>query len=92
MDEGISGALFVIEPLRQICIGGLYRFDDAGLRWWDYIKEFKYRCDQGVDGMFGSECCVKDAMQRSGIDYNPGRNKTDARTGSRYQYRIDAIG
>ena len=70
VDEGISGAMFVIESHRQICIGGLYRFDDAGLRWWDYIKEFESRCDQGVDGMFGSECCVKDAMQRSGIDYN----------------------
>jgi len=70
MDKGISGAMVVIESLRQICIWRLYGVDGVGRRWWDYIIEFESRCDQEVDGMFGDESCVKEAMQRSGIDYN----------------------
>ena len=71
VDEGISGAMLVTETLRQICIWRLYGVDGVGLRWWQYIQEFESRCDKEVDGtLFGSERCVKDAMQRSGIDYN----------------------
>ena len=70
MDEGFSGAMVIIESLRQLCIWRLYGVDGVGLRWWDYIKVFESRCDQEVDENFDYEGCVKEAMQRSGIDYN----------------------
>jgi PA domain len=72
LDKGISGAMVVTESLRQICIWRLYGGDGVGLPWWDYIEEFEFRCDKEEDDgkFFGSEPCVKDAMQRSGIDYD----------------------
>jgi hypothetical protein len=59
--------MVVTESLRQICIWRLYGSDDLGRPWWDYIEEFEIRCE---GKFFDSESCVKDAMQRSGIDYD----------------------
>ena len=72
LDSGISGAMIVTESLRQICIWRLYGGDGIGLPWWKYIEEFEFRCDKEEDDgkFFNSEPCVKDAMQRSDIDYD----------------------
>lgn len=72
LDRGISGADVVTESLRQICIWREYGDDGVGLPWWDYIEEFDFRCDKDADDgkFFTNEQCIKDAMQRSGVDYD----------------------
>jgi hypothetical protein len=69
--RGRVGAMVVTESLRQICIWKLYGGDGVGLPWWDYIEEFEFRCDKEEDDgkFFNNEDCVKDAMERSGIEY-----------------------
>ena len=72
LDSGISGADVVTESLRQICIWKEYGGDGVGLPWWDYVQEFEFRCDKDADAgkFFNNEECIKDAMSRSGVDYN----------------------
>jgi len=70
LDRGISGADVVTESLRQICIWKLYGDDGVGLPWWNYVQEFNYRCDSNDSKFFTNEECIKDAMQRSGVDYS----------------------
>ena len=71
LDNGITGGMVITESLRQICIWRLYGADGIGLSWWKYIEEFEFRCDNDDDGtLFGSETCVKEAMERSGVDYD----------------------
>jgi hypothetical protein len=67
LDEGISGADVVKESLRRLCIWKEYGADGVGMEWWDYVNEFLYRCD--TDDYFMNESCVKDCMDRSGVEY-----------------------
>ncbi len=69
LDSGISGADVVTESLRQICVWRLYGDDGVGLPWWNYIEEFNFRCDKEDAKFFTNEDCIKDAMQRAGVDY-----------------------
>lgn len=69
LDRGISGADVVTESLRQICIWKLYGDDGVGLPWWNYIEEFNFRCDTEDAKFFTNPDCIKDAMQRSGVDH-----------------------
>jgi len=66
--EGITGTDVVKESLRRICIWKEYGEDGIGMPWWDYVNEFMYRCDS--QEFFMNEDCVKDCMDRSGIDYS----------------------
>eukprot|EP00531_Pseudo-nitzschia_arenysensis_P001907 CAMPEP_0116114780 /NCGR_PEP_ID=MMETSP0329-20121206/157_1 /TAXON_ID=697910 /ORGANISM="Pseudo-nitzschia arenysensis, Strain B593" /LENGTH=519 /DNA_ID=CAMNT_0003608171 /DNA_START=68 /DNA_END=1627 /DNA_ORIENTATION=- len=68
LDKGISGADVVKESLRRICIWKEYGDDGIGMPWWDYVNEFMYRCDS--EEYFNNEECVKDCMERSGIQYS----------------------
>ena len=72
LDSGLSGADVVTESLRQICIWKEYGGDGIGLPWWNYIEEFGFRCDKPEDDgkYFNNDDCIKDAMQRSGIEYS----------------------
>ena len=66
LDEGISGADVVRESLRRICIWKEYgEGDGIGLKYWDYISEFLYRCDTPKN--FASTKCYKDAAKHAKI-------------------------
>lgn len=67
LEAGISGADVIRESLRRICIWQEYGQDGIGMPWWDYVVEFMFRCDSAE--FFMSEDCVKDSMQKSGVDY-----------------------
>jgi len=67
LDKGISGADVVVESLRRLCIWKKYGEDDGiGMKWWDYINEFMFRCD--TPDFFSDENCVSDAFDHAGID------------------------
>lgn len=67
LNVGISGADVVAESLRRMCIWKNYGEDDGvGVPWWDYVKEFVFRCSG--DKYFSNKLCIQDAMQRSGVD------------------------
>ena len=68
LEKGISGADVIKESIRRICIWQEYGQDGVGTPWWDYVAEFLYRCDS--EEYFGNEQCVKDCMERSGIEYS----------------------
>jgi hypothetical protein len=69
LDSGISGADVVKESLRRICIWKNYGTDGVGPEWWDYAKEFLYRCaDPDNPGFFTSEECIADAMSHAKIN------------------------
>jgi len=67
LDKGISGADVVVESLRRLCVWKIYGEDDGiGMKWWDYVNEFMFRCD--TPDFFTNEQCISDAFQHSGID------------------------
>jgi hypothetical protein len=66
LDAGISGADVVREALRRVCIWQEYGEDDGiGLKYWDYISEFLFRCDTPEN--FASNKCFKDAAKNAKI-------------------------
>jgi len=71
---GISGADVVRESLRRICAWKDYGEDDGiGLKYWDYIQEFNYRCfavddDDFKLADFFSQDCINDVYKNANID------------------------
>eukprot|EP00591_Stephanopyxis_turris_P008548 CAMPEP_0195517022 /NCGR_PEP_ID=MMETSP0794_2-20130614/9514_1 /TAXON_ID=515487 /ORGANISM="Stephanopyxis turris, Strain CCMP 815" /LENGTH=536 /DNA_ID=CAMNT_0040645753 /DNA_START=62 /DNA_END=1672 /DNA_ORIENTATION=- len=67
LEKGISGSDVTKESLRRLCIWNHYGKDDGiGEKWWDYVKEFYYRCD--TPSFFMSQDCIKDVYDHAGID------------------------
>lgn len=67
LDHGVSGADVVEESLRRMCIWNQYGKDDGiGAPWWDYVKEFLFRCYE--EEYFSSKQCVSDAMAHANVD------------------------
>jgi hypothetical protein len=70
LDSGASGADVVKESLRRLCIWQSYGKDGVGREWWDYTKEFVFRCDNPDKAFFNNEECAVDAMAHAGVDAN----------------------
>jgi len=68
MDKGFSGADVVTESLRRACVWQEYKEENGGHKWWAYVDEFRYRCNN--EDYFTNELCIKDAMKSSGVDYD----------------------
>lgn len=69
LDKGITGANVVTESLRRLCVWKLYGASDGvGAKWWDYVDEFMFRCDN--EEFFANDNCVKDAMSHAKVDYH----------------------
>ena len=69
LDFGISGADVVRESLRRICVWNMYGEDGIGEKWWDYIIEFMFRCDNpDTADQFINPDCISDALVHAKID------------------------
>jgi len=66
LDHGISGADVVTESLRRACIWNNYGTDGIGEKWWTYVEEFMFRCQE--EDFFASDDCVNDVYTHSGVD------------------------
>jgi len=67
LDRGISGQDVVREALRRLCIWKHHgEADGIGVKWWDYINEFFFRCDS--PDYFTSDTCIEDVYKHAGID------------------------
>jgi len=73
---GISGADVVKESLRRICVWRNFgEVDGIGEKYWDYIREFNYRCfaiydeDYRLEFFFSPEC-INDVYEKANIDGN----------------------
>lgn len=69
LNAGISGADVVTESLRRICIWNHYGTDGIGKEWWNYVKEFMFRCyNPAKPGYFSNDKCIANAMTHAGVD------------------------
>ncbi|CAB9530946.1 Vacuolar-sorting receptor 1 [Seminavis robusta] len=65
LDSGISGADVVTESLRRACIWKIYGADGVGEKWWTYVEEFMYRCQE--EDYFMSDDCINDVYVHAGV-------------------------
>lgn len=65
LDSGISGADVVTESLRRACLWKIYGADGVGEKWWTYVEEFMYRCQD--EDFFTSDDCINDVYTHSNI-------------------------
>lgn len=68
LESGISGADVVKESLRRLCVWSNYGTDGLGKNYWNYLKEFIFRCgDAAKPELFTDEKCVADAMTHASV-------------------------
>ena len=66
LDKGISGSDVVRESLRRDCVWKIYGQENGiGTEWWDYVKEFMFRCDNPQ--YFANDSCANDCFTHSGV-------------------------
>ena len=63
----ISGATFVEEALRRLCIWNVYNEldDGCGEVWWDYVIHFNRLC---VNTLFPDSRCIRTAFRHACVD------------------------
>lgn len=66
LDAGISGADVVTESLRRACIWKTYGQDGVGEKWWTYVEEFMYRCQE--EDFFTSDDCISDVYTHADVN------------------------
>jgi len=67
----ITGEDVVREALRRACIWKQYGRDGIGEKWWTYVEEFMYRCQNSENGnpeLFRNPDCINDAYVNSGVE------------------------